>query len=111
MKAFIRSFEAQLSKIGRPVLLPLGEGGAAKREPDRAKHQERRRMRATRPTISSICRIVERAPLTRRCRATLSQREGNPPAKLGLLTHDLELKTHNCYSGNAKAKMLLALLG
>ena len=46
-------------------LLPLGEGGAA------------RRMRATRPTISFVCRIVivGRASLTRRCRATLSQRE------------------------------------
>ena len=32
-------------------------------------------MRAARPTISSICRIVERASLTRRWRATLSQWE------------------------------------
>jgi len=34
-----------------------------------------RRMRGARPTISSIGKIVERASLTRRCRATLSQRE------------------------------------
>jgi len=32
-------------------------------------------MRAARPTISSIWNIVERAPLTRRYRATLSQWE------------------------------------
>src|SRR5215468_4634450 len=31
------------------VLLPPGEGGAAKREPDRAKPQEKRRMRAHMP--------------------------------------------------------------
>jgi hypothetical protein len=35
----------------------------------------KRRMRADRPTISSFAKIVGRIPLTRRYRATLSQRE------------------------------------
>jgi hypothetical protein len=57
------SFEAQLSKIEEQSF-SLGE-----------KVARQRRMRAARPTISSICIIVERAPLTRRYRATLSRWE------------------------------------
>jgi hypothetical protein len=54
-------------KRWRRVLLPSGEGGA------------QRRMRVARPTMSSMCRIVERAALTRRYRATLSQWERRAP--------------------------------
>jgi hypothetical protein len=34
-------FEVELSRNEKTILLPLGEGGAAKREPDRAKHKEK----------------------------------------------------------------------
>src|SRR5438874_5320687 len=41
-----RPLLSKLAKSGGRVLLPLGEGGPAKREPDRVKPQEKGRMRA-----------------------------------------------------------------
>src|SRR5207237_8393063 len=42
---------------------PPGEGGAAKREPDRAKPQEKRRVRAARVTVPTLpASFIRRAP-------------------------------------------------
>jgi hypothetical protein len=62
-RRIVPSSKAQLSKIEEQSF-SLGE-----------KVARQRRMRAARPTISSVCVIVERAPLTRRYRATLSRWE------------------------------------
>src|SRR5438309_9174817 len=55
-------------KIGRRVLVPLGEGGPAKRQPDRAKPQDKGRMRAN----------MRQNPHPA-LRATLSRRERDTP--------------------------------
>src|SRR5438270_12633318 len=61
------SLLSKLAKNRRAVLLPPGEGGPAKREPDRAKPQEKGRMRAR------IDAFPNPHPALR---ATLSRREG-----------------------------------
>jgi hypothetical protein len=61
----VPSWKAQLSKIRNAILLPLGEGGAAAPDEGSPPHDH----------DSAIVKIVGRAALTRRYRATLSRWE------------------------------------
>ena len=49
-------FCASFGKRCERVLLPLGEGGAAERKPDRAQPQEKRRMRAGMRNMPALTR-------------------------------------------------------